>query len=34
LLHISKKAFKKSLGMLYKKRMVKIESDGVYLIQN
>jgi predicted RNA-binding protein (virulence factor B family) len=31
-LHISKKAFKKSLGMLYKKRLVRIEKDGVYLI--
>ena len=31
-LHISKKAFKKSLGMLYKKRLVRIEKDGVYLV--
>lgn len=31
-LQISKKAFKKSLGMLYKKRLVRIEKDGVYLI--
>jgi predicted RNA-binding protein (virulence factor B family) len=30
-LHISKKAFKKSLGMLYKKRLVRIEKDGIYL---
>jgi uncharacterized protein len=31
-LQISKKAFKKSLGMLYKKRLVRIEKDGVYLV--
>jgi predicted RNA-binding protein (virulence factor B family) len=31
-LQVSKKTFKKSLGMLYKKRLVRIEKDGVYLV--
>jgi predicted RNA-binding protein (virulence factor B family) len=32
LLKVSKKTFKKSLGMLYRKRLVRIEADGVYLV--
>jgi predicted RNA-binding protein (virulence factor B family) len=32
LLKVSKKTFKKSLGMLYSKRLVRIEADGVYLV--
>jgi len=32
ILQMSKKAFKKSVGILYKQRMVRIEKDGVYLI--
>lgn len=32
LLGMSKKAFKRSIGILYKQRMVRIEEDGVYLI--
>ena len=31
-LSMSKKAFKKSVGILYKQRMVRIEKDGIYLI--
>ena len=30
-LQMSKKAFKKALGSLYKQRLVKIKSDGIYL---
>jgi len=29
---MSKKAFKKSIGILYKQRMIRIEKDGVYLV--
>jgi predicted RNA-binding protein (virulence factor B family) len=32
MLNMSKKAFKRSVGILYKQRMVRIEDDGVYLI--
>jgi predicted RNA-binding protein (virulence factor B family) len=32
ILSMSKKAFKKSVGILYKQRMVRIEKDGIYLI--
>lgn len=32
LLGMSKKAFKRSIGILYKQRMVRIEEDGVYLL--
>lgn len=31
-LNRSKKAFKKSIGILYKQRMIRIEKDGVYLV--
>jgi len=31
-LHMSKKTFKKSIGILYKKRLIRIEVDGVYLV--
>ncbi len=31
-LHISKKTFKKSIGILYKQRLIRIEKDGVYLV--
>ncbi|GBL35684.1 conserved virulence factor B [Filimonas sp.] len=31
-LNMSKKAFKKSIGILYKQRMIRIEKDGVYLV--
>jgi predicted RNA-binding protein (virulence factor B family) len=31
-LQMSKKAFKKSVGILYKNRQVKIEDDGIYLV--
>jgi predicted RNA-binding protein (virulence factor B family) len=34
LLNVSKKTFKKSLGMLYRKRLVRIAEDGVYLADN
>lgn len=30
-LHMSKKSFKRALGTLYKKRLVNIEEDGIYL---
>ncbi|MBC7381997.1 MAG: GntR family transcriptional regulator [Bacteroidia bacterium] len=32
-LHISKKTFKKSIGMLYRQRLVRIEPEGVYLVE-
>ncbi|MEM9324375.1 MAG: S1-like domain-containing RNA-binding protein [Bacteroidota bacterium] len=32
-LEMSKKQFKRSLGMLYKKRVVEIRDDGIYLVQ-
>lgn len=31
-LNMSKKNFKKSIGMLYKKQMVNLQPDGVYLV--
>lgn len=31
-LEISKKSFKRALGALYKKRQIRIEEDGIYLI--
>lgn len=31
-LNMSKKAFKKSIGILYKQRMIKLESDGIHLL--
>ncbi|MFQ5448426.1 MAG: GntR family transcriptional regulator, partial [Saprospiraceae bacterium] len=31
LLEMSKKTFKKAVGALYKKRLVRLESDGIYL---
>ena len=32
ILQMSKKSFKKALGSLYKKRMVTIKEDGIYII--
>ncbi|MFK7809586.1 MAG: S1 RNA-binding domain-containing protein [Saprospiraceae bacterium] len=32
-LHMSKKVFKKSIGGLYKARMIRIEKDGIHLIE-
>ena len=32
-LHISKKTFKKSIGILYRKRLISIEPNGVYLVE-
>ncbi|MCB9294788.1 MAG: GntR family transcriptional regulator [Lewinellaceae bacterium] len=32
-LQMSKKTFKKAIGALYKQRLIRIEADGVYLIQ-
>ena len=32
-LQMSKKSFKKAIGTLYKKRLVEIKPDGIYLIQ-
>jgi len=32
-LGMSKKAFKKSIGGLYKNRLIRIEADGIYLIE-
>jgi len=29
---MSKKTFKKALGTLYKKRLVRLETDGIYLV--
>ena len=29
---MSKKSFKKALGTLYKKRLVRLESNGIYLV--
>lgn len=31
-LNMSKKAFKKSIGILYKQRMIKLEKDGIHLL--
>ena len=31
-LEISKKSFKKAIGMLYKKRLISIEEDGIHLV--
>lgn len=33
-LEMSKKTFKKAIGALYKKRLIRIEDDGVYLVSN
>ncbi|GAA4270131.1 CvfB family protein [Hyunsoonleella aestuarii] len=33
LLQMSKKSFKKSIGTLYKNRLIEIKPDGIYLIQ-
>ena len=32
-LQMSKKTFKKAIGTLYKKRLIEIKADGIYLIQ-
>ena len=32
LAQMSKKSFKKALGTLYKKRLIRLESDGIYLV--
>lgn len=32
-LQMSKKTFKKSIGMLYKKNIIRIEDDGIYLVE-
>lgn len=32
-LHMSKKSFKRALGSLYKKKMVEIKHDGIYLLK-
>ena len=32
-LHMSKKSFKRAVGSLYKKRMIEIREDGIYLIK-
>ena len=31
-LEMSKKTFKKSIGLLYKQKLIKIEEDGIYLV--
>lgn len=33
-LEMSKKTFKKSVGLLYKKHLIRIEDDGIYLTKN
>jgi predicted RNA-binding protein (virulence factor B family) len=33
-MHMSKKSFKKAIGTLYKKRIITIKEDGIYLIEN
>jgi predicted RNA-binding protein (virulence factor B family) len=32
LLNMSKKTYKKSIGSLFKKRIVRLDDDGVYLV--
>ncbi|MDZ4846036.1 MAG: hypothetical protein SH857_10860 [Chitinophagales bacterium] len=32
-LHMSKKVFKKAIGALYKQKLIRIETDGIYLIK-
>jgi predicted RNA-binding protein (virulence factor B family) len=32
-LKMSKKTFKKAIGMLYKEKLIDIKDDGIYLIQ-
>jgi predicted RNA-binding protein (virulence factor B family) len=32
LAQMSKKSFKKAVGTLYKKRLIRLESDGIYLV--
>jgi predicted RNA-binding protein (virulence factor B family) len=34
MLNMSKKNFKKSIGTLYKKRQIRIEKNGIYLVEN
>ena len=31
-LNMSKKTFKKSVGILYKQRLIRLEKDGIYLV--
>jgi predicted RNA-binding protein (virulence factor B family) len=31
---MSKKSFKKAVGSLYKQRLIRLESDGIYLIEH
>jgi predicted RNA-binding protein (virulence factor B family) len=31
---MSKKTFKKAIGMLYKEKLIDIKEDGIYLINN
>lgn len=33
-LEMSKKTFKKAIGLLYKKHLIKIEDDGIHLVNN
>ena len=33
LVQMSKKSFKKAVGALYKKRLIRLESDGIYLVK-
>ncbi|MFY7730058.1 MAG: GntR family transcriptional regulator, partial [Flavobacterium sp.] len=33
-LKMSKKAFKKAIGSLYKQRLIDIKEDGIYLVQS
>ena len=33
MMQMSKKTFKKAVGTLYKKRLIEIKSDGIYLVQ-
>ncbi|SHG34664.1 CvfB family protein [Flagellimonas flava] len=33
-LHLSKKAFKKAIGTLYKERKISIKEDGIYLLES
>jgi predicted RNA-binding protein (virulence factor B family) len=32
-LKMSKKTFKKAIGLLYKQKLIEIKEDGIYLIQ-
>jgi predicted RNA-binding protein (virulence factor B family) len=31
-LEMSKKTFKKSIGTLYRQKLIRIEADGIYLV--